>query len=208
MPCLLQTPSQQSYLQPSTSLRPRSLAPGPRERHELTVPGLLGTTSVKRLDVLLPKKTQGLGQQPGLPPKAGSATLPPSRLHSSQGCYFHQSLPERLHRYRKGSHAFQGPLPSPHVAEKPATAQAVKGELVVSDLQNPFILQGSFCDLSLPSHPKSASRQLLCAPTTNVCSVISPLLPGKQIDSIFWSRPDLWVVIAWLLCQEECRGHI
>lgn len=36
--------------------------------HELTVPGLLGTTYMKRLDILLPKKTQRLGQQPGLPP--------------------------------------------------------------------------------------------------------------------------------------------
>lgn len=61
-----------------------SLAPGPRECHELTAPGLLGTSYMKRLDILLPKKTRWLGQQPGLPQQAGSATLPTSSLHPSQ----------------------------------------------------------------------------------------------------------------------------
>lgn len=38
------------------------------KRHKLTVPGRLGTSYMKRLDMLLPKKTRWLDQQPGLSP--------------------------------------------------------------------------------------------------------------------------------------------
>lgn len=63
VPCLLQTGSHQSYRQPSTSLQPQSPAPGLMECHELTVPGLLGTSYIK-MDIFLPKKTQGWASDP------------------------------------------------------------------------------------------------------------------------------------------------
>ena len=82
---LLQAWSHYNYLQPSTSLHPQSPAPGLMKRHELTMPSLLGTSYMKRLDILLPKKTQWLGQRPGLSPTGWfSHTTPQGSIPSQE----------------------------------------------------------------------------------------------------------------------------
>ena len=152
------------------------------KRHELTVPGLLGTSYMKRLDMLLPEKTQWLGQQPGLSPTGWfshttpQGSIPPRGLLLpsgpwSEGPWIGSTLTKKEVMFSRNYYL----LSKLQISQQQCMEWKEAWQFLTC--RNLFILW-SPVDLSstlwlltqIP--PKSTNHLLLCAPIASVCSVI------------------------------------